>query len=156
MQTKIICIGNRLKAQDAAALHIHDLLQNQSLPKTINLIEGGLAGLNLLPLLEDGGRIVFVDTVSGFAEPGKTVVLSAKQVVDTLATEYYDHTAGLPYLLAALPLVCDGAMPDEILLLGIEDYSQNEPANEDSLLLEAASIALELAKNGFTKPQQKY
>ena len=52
-------------------LQVFDRLQEmQPLPAGIELIEGGLAGLNLLPLLERGGRVVFVDAVSGFYRTG--------------------------------------------------------------------------------------
>ena len=75
MKSYIICIGNRLLSEDASGPAVFDSLQKLSLPQDVEIIEGGTAGLNLLPLLEKGGRVVFVDTVSGFADDGEIVML---------------------------------------------------------------------------------
>ena len=143
MKIRIICIGNRLLSQDAAALAVYDHLAARRLPPGIDLIEGGLAGLNLLPLLEEGGRVVFVDTVTGFAKTGSIVILKLPQIVESLAEEHYGHSAGLPYLLSVLPHVCEGEMPTETLLVGLEGECS------DKLLLEAAALSLTIAVNGF-------
>ncbi len=149
LPTKIICIGNRLQAQDAAALKIYDILRTRKLPENCRLIEGGLAGLNLLSQLEDGGRIVFVDTVTGFTGPGRTVILSVEQVIATFENGGYDHAAGLPYLLAILPRVCTGSLPEEIIVLGIE-YDANGDLLNDSIFLEkTADLTMKLARNGL-------
>ena len=96
------------------------LQKMQPLPAQVELIEGGLAGLNLLPFLEQGGRVVFVDAVSGFAEPGEIVLLDRQEIISTQETFHFDHEAGLPYLLTVLPRVCDGVLPEEIVLVGLE------------------------------------
>jgi hydrogenase maturation protease len=117
----IICIGNRFIAEDAAGLEVFDRLQAmQPLPDGIDLVEGGMAGLNLLHLLEQGGRVVFVDAVEGFAQTGEIVLLSHQEILDAPSQLRFGHGAGLPYLLAVLPKVCDGELPEEIVLLGLE------------------------------------
>ena len=75
---RIICIGNRFVEEDAAGLAVYDRLLEMDLPSSIQVIEGGLAGLNLLAHLEHGGRIVFVDTVTGFAAAENIVVFDQK------------------------------------------------------------------------------
>ena len=143
VKIRIICIGNRLLGQDAAALGVHDYLAARQLPPGIDLIEGGLAGLNLLPFLEEGGRVVFVDAVCGFAKAGSIVILKQPQIVESLTEEYYSHTAGLPYLLSVLPRVCEGEMPNETILVGLEGECNDE------LTAKAATLSLKLATNGL-------
>jgi hydrogenase maturation protease len=117
----IICIGNRFVEEDAAGLLVFDRLREmQSLPDGIELIEGGLAGLNLLPLLEQGGRVVFIDAVRGFAGAGEIVLLDQREIHNIESRPHFDHGAGLPYVLAVLPKVCEGILPEEIFLLGLE------------------------------------
>jgi len=148
LQTRIICIGSRLKIEDAAALYVYDILAAQTLPPNVSLIEGGLAGLNLLCLLENGGRIIFIDTIKGFTEPGRTIILTADEISAQLPTTHYDHTAALPYLLTILPKVSTGKIPEEILLLGIEDYSHCSDFNLTEISERAARAALSLAAKG--------
>ena len=121
MKGYIICIGNRFVKEDAAGLTVLSLLEKMpQLPAGIEIIEGGLAGLNLLPLLERGGRVVFVDSVSGFALPGEIVLLDRREIMHTLDQFHFDHGAGLAYLLTILPKVIDGELPEEIVLVGLE------------------------------------
>lgn len=140
MKSSIICIGNRLLAEDSAALMVFDRLQQRSLPDNVSVIEGGLMGLNLLPFLEQGGRVVLVDNVSGFTRPGSLVVLDQKEIIAT-GTGHYDHNSGLAYVLSVLPEVCEGDLPDEIVLVGIEGpYTEN-------LVEQAADLSASIAQN---------
>ena len=145
MKCVIICIGNRFVAEDAAGLAVLVFLETmRPLPKTIELVEGGLAGLNLLPLLEHGGRVVFVDAVSGFAQPGEIVLFNHQEIISTLAESHFGHGAGLAYLLTVLPMVCEGDLPEEIVLVGLEGECTTETIER------AAKMSLRIAAHGLT------
>ncbi|MBK7051174.1 MAG: hydrogenase maturation protease [Rhodoferax sp.] len=141
MNSAIICIGNRLMVDDSAGLMVYDQLKQRCLPDTIEVIEGGLMGLNLLPFLERGGRVVFVDNVRGFTRPGSLIVLNQAQVIATGA-EHYDHNSCLAYVLSVLPKVCEGTLAQDVVLLGIEG-----PPTE-RLVQEAANLSVFIAQNG--------
>lgn len=142
MKNHIICIGNRLVAGDGHGLAVHDRLREMALPDTVEVVEGGLAGLNLLPLLEKGGRVVFVDAVAGFGEPGSLIMLDHETIVDSLDDGHYGHESGLAYLLKVLPKVAEGSLPEEIVLVGLEGPC------ECRLYDEAAALSLEIALHG--------
>lgn len=131
-------------------MQVFDRLQQRQLPEYINLIEGGLMGLKLLPLLEHGGHIVFVDTVSGFTQPDCLVILEHDAIIAHGSDRHYHHQSGLSYLLSVLPLVCEDQLPESIVLLGIEGpYSE-------SLLDQAADTAILLAQYGRQYQPTKY
>jgi hydrogenase maturation protease len=143
MRASIICIGNRFVETDAIGPAVYDRLQRRlPVPEDVEVIDGGLMGLNLLPLLERGGRVVFVDAVSGFGRPEEVVLLDRQQILDDANATEFDHNAGLAYLLAVLPRVCDGKMPEEIILVGLEGTSSQ-------LVEQAAHISLEVAMHGL-------
>ncbi|THB78324.1 MAG: hydrogenase maturation protease [Desulfobulbaceae bacterium] len=139
-ETRIICIGNGYIASDSAGSAVYQELQQMQLPPEIQLIDGGLAGLNLLPLLENIKRIIFVDNVSGYDEEGAVIVLDEQEVRTAFGNEQYGHDAGLPYVLNVAPRVCEGPPPDIIKLVGIEGTH-----NEDSIRA-AAVLSLKLAR----------
>jgi hydrogenase maturation protease len=140
----IICIGNRFVEEDSAGLQVFDCIQEmRPLPSGIELVEGGLAGLNLLPLLEQGGRVVFVDAVRGFAQEGEIVVLSYREILQSPGQFRFGHDAGLPYLLAVLPKVCDGELPEDIVLLGLEGRCVAKT------LEKAAKMSIAIAEHGL-------
>ena len=132
---RIICIGNKFVSEDAAGPKVYEHLMQTEIPSGIEVIDGGLAGLNLLSLVEGMECVVFVDSVSGFGNPGEVLVLDIQDVVATLGGAY-DHAAGLPYLLGVLPHVCEGAIPN-IFIVGIE-HLWNE-----ATIAKAATLALE-------------
>ena len=72
---RIICIGNCYTPDDAAGPKVYDRLLQCALPNDIEVIDGGLAGLNLLRFIDNAERVVFVDNVSGFGQPNEIVVL---------------------------------------------------------------------------------
>ncbi len=140
----IICIGNRFVNKDSAGLAVYDSLQNfQYDPLQVEIIEGGIAGLNLLPLLERGGRVLFVDAVSGFTQPGEIILLTSEEIIQAFSGTHYGHEAGLAYLLTVLPLVAEGEIPKEILLIGIEGSSTPD------VITKAAKLSLEIAEQGI-------
>ena len=142
MKKIIVCVGSVWMEEDLAGQRVFELLQHVLHPGDIQVYQGGLAGLNLLPFLEQGGRVVFVDSVTGHASSSKVIVLNQQQIVQSQCRKHYGHGAGLPYLLAVLPRVCTGIMPREIYLVGIEGQCTPESVQE------AARTSLDIAANG--------
>jgi len=137
---RIICVGNRLKPGDDLGPRVHDLLRGRGVPAGVELIDGGLAGLNLLGLMEGADRVVFVDALSGFGEPGRPVVLDGLGEAAQMEPEY-GHSGGLAYLLRALPGVWPGDLP-RVWVVGAEG-NVDEPA-----LAELADACLAVALTG--------
>ena len=144
MKALIVCLGNRFVREDAAGLAVLDRLEAMGpQPANIKLVEGGLAGLNLLPLLEQGGRVVFVDAIRGFTQPGEIMLFNHKEIVRTMGDSHFDHGSGLAYLLTVLPKVCDGDLPEEVALVGLEGECTTKK------IIEAAKLSLTLALHGL-------
>ena len=119
--TAVICLGNRYVPGDDVGCRVYDKLVDPlaafPVPPDVEIVDGGLCGLDLLSLVEGKRRVVFADALAGLAAPGEIVVLSREQVADYAGR--YGHGAGLPYLLHLLPQVCKPPLP-EIALVGAE------------------------------------
>ena len=113
----VICLGNRYVAGDDVGCRVFDYLSHSALPEDLELIDGGLCGLDMLRLIEGRRRVVFVDAVAGISDAGAVAVMSQEQVAAYAGR--YGHGAGLPYLLRLLPQVCEAPLP-EITLVGAE------------------------------------
>lgn len=118
----VICIGNRLAAEDALGCRVYDRLTAGGFAATvaqedIDVIDGGLGGLDLIRAVEGRRRVVFVDALAGVGAEGDILVLDRAEVAAFAGG--YGHGAGLPYLLHMLPQVCDAPLP-EIALVGAE------------------------------------
>ncbi len=126
----IICLGNRFVPGDDLGCRVFDHLANAPLPADVELIDGGLCGLDLLYLMEGKRRVVFADAVAGMAAHDEIVVLDRAGVAAYAAN--YGHGAGLPYLLHLLPEVCRAPLP-EIALVGAECRPEASAADETTV-----------------------
>lgn len=142
MPARIICIGNRFLAADAAGPLVYDLLVHSPLPGAVELVEGGTAGLRLLPLLENCDLVVFVDGVSGF-RPDPGVVIIDPADLDLQAGDF-GHGAGLAALIGTAPHVLDPPLP-EILIVGIEGQADERDC------VQAARVCCEIIVNRSTR-----
>ncbi len=115
---RIVCVGSRLAEADDAGPRVHDRLAASTLPAGVELLDGGLRGLDLVPLLEGAARVVLVDNVEGYGRPGEVVVIEGSALVEG-PPPAYGHGNGLAYALRALPVVCEGDLP-EVVLVGVE------------------------------------
>ena len=138
----VICLGNRYVPGDDVGCRVFDYLTRGAMPPGVEIIDGGLCGLDLLRLVEGKSRVVFVDAVAGIAETGVMVVLSREQVADYAGR--YGHGAGLPYLLRLLPQVCRPPLP-EIALVGTEGV---EGIVDDHTVRTLAERCMEIAIHG--------
>ncbi len=139
---RIVCVGNRFKPEDSAGPRVYDHIMGGSIPKGIEVIDGGLAGLNLLRYFDGAIRVIIVDAVTGFRSSGGVFALTARDAQRHADTEF-DHNAGIAYCLRMLPHVHEGRLP-EIFLVGIQG------AATPDIISTAAGMSLDIADRGMT------
>jgi len=146
MITRIICVGNRYAADDEVGPRTYEILAGRARPAEVEVVEGGLAGLNLLGLMEGVGRVVLVDTLAGFTEPGQVVMMDGIEAGLKISSGY-GHGNGLGYLLRMLPTVWEGKLP-EIIVIGLEGRADAQAINR----LAETCLELAVADQGARTP----
>jgi hydrogenase maturation protease len=66
----VIGLGALLYGDQGLGLRVIEALKKQRLPKQVEIIEGGMSGLNLVPWMDDRKKVIFVSTMSTGNEPG--------------------------------------------------------------------------------------
>ncbi len=131
----ILCAGNRYCAEDSFGPMVYDVLCKNNLPKNIELIDAGLAGLDLLCHFEKSDRVIVIDSVSGFSAPEELVTIRFNELQNNETIDY-GHSGGLQYLLHCLPAL--EIIPKvDVILIGFEGIADKET------IAAAASLALE-------------
>lgn len=131
---RIICIGNALIPEDRGGLDVLERLRSMALPADVELVDGGLAGLDLLRFVDGAERVVFVDSVQEDDESvGGLVVWDAERVAESCTSAHYHHGAGLPWLLKILPSVVEHDVPP-IRVVGIPPSSSARTRSEAALM----------------------
>ena len=92
---RIICIGNRFYYPDDFGIKVYEKLKNSDL-KDIEVVEGGIGGMNLALYFEDDAKILIVD----YGISDKKFL--TKSDIDKIELFEYNHSNSLLYLLKTI------------------------------------------------------
>lgn len=122
MKTLVLGLGNVLLSDEGVGVHVVRLLRERyRFPQEVEILDGGTLGLDLLPYIEDAGRLLIVDALQMDALPGTLARLVGDEIPAILSLKYSPHQMGLSDLLAAARL--RGHLPAEIVLWGVQPAS---------------------------------
>jgi hydrogenase maturation protease len=121
-ETVVIGLGNVVLSDDGVGVHaVARLRERLPCTDTIELVEGGTAGLLLLPYLADCDRVIIIDAIDTGASAGTLVRLEGDDWPAMFATHVTVHDVGLRDLLGAAQL--SGAWPQRLVLPGVQPAS---------------------------------
>ncbi len=121
-KTKIVGIGNTLMTDDGVGVFaVKELARRFEFPETVELIDGGTKGIELLPYLEGSSRLLFIDAVNFGEAPGYIGEIEKDRIAEYFRTKLSVHQIALPDMLGAGMLL--GSLPEEVHLIGIQPES---------------------------------
>lgn len=112
---RIICIGNQFLRGDDFGPRVYQQLSRRSLPGDVELIDGGIAGLNLLSFFDECEQLIFVDSLGRDIPPDDILDVQDTDLVTGEVS--YSHASGIGYLIQAGNLIHKDNQP-RILLVG--------------------------------------
>jgi hydrogenase maturation protease len=117
--TVVLGAGNLSMGDDGLGLAVlRRLREGWTLPPEVELAEGGIWGMTLLPLVEDARRLIVVDAITAGGQPGDPVELGREDLPTRYATRLSPHQVDLRDVFALATL--RGTMPGEAVALGLE------------------------------------
>jgi hydrogenase maturation protease len=116
----ILGIGNVLLRDEGVGVRVVQALAEDRtpLPRGTRVVDGGTLGLELLPLLEDAHRVVFVDAVHLSEAPGTVRTLRDQELTPAIHHHLSPHQVGTADLLAVAQLL--GVLSERVALVGIQ------------------------------------
>ncbi len=118
----VLGIGNLVMSDDGVGVVVAQQLQQRyRFPGTVEVIDGGTLGLDLLPKLENITYLIMIDAVETGEKPGTCVRLRGQELPIALQTKVSPHQMGLKDLLAVSELM--GHSPKEMVLIGVQPGS---------------------------------
>ncbi|MDR0627510.1 MAG: HyaD/HybD family hydrogenase maturation endopeptidase [Bifidobacteriaceae bacterium] len=112
----VLAVGNTIMADDAVGPALLSLLRQARPDDRIEYVDGGIGGLDLLPVVLDAERLLILDAVAG-ETPGDVLRLDGDQLPRLLAAKLSPHQVGLLDVFASARLL--GREPAEIALVGV-------------------------------------
>lgn len=137
----VLGVGNILYTDDGVGIRVVEALENgYEFSDNVDIIDGGVLGVNLLGVISNAGRLIVVDTVLNHGEPGDLHRLEHDQIPNRILAKNSLHQVDLIEALTlcnALDHVPEttiiGVEPKDIERLG-EELSPEVGARLDDLV----------------------
>ena len=112
-------LANILLMDEGVGVHTVNAFQERySVPDYVEIIDGGAAGLDLLPFIEGREKLLMVDAVNFDREPGYVDILENEAIPAKFSTKVSLHHLGLMDVLSIVKL--SNTSPKDICLVGIQ------------------------------------
>ena len=122
MRDLVLGLGSPLMGDDGLGIvALERLRATRRMPAGLQLEDGGTWGLNLLPLIEEAGRVLVLDAVNAGQAPGSLVRLVDDAVPRYLMQKLSPHEVDFREVLALAEL--RGTLPGEVVVLGLQPES---------------------------------
>ena len=117
----ILGIGNVLLTDEGVGVRVAEEMKKMTLPQDVEVIDGGVGGLNLQYCVEGRKKVIVVDTVKAGAPPGTLFRFTDKDLAAKKGTIRSAHGIDFSDVIDVCRFL--GTKPDEIIFLGIEPES---------------------------------
>ncbi|HXV62702.1 MAG TPA: HyaD/HybD family hydrogenase maturation endopeptidase [Vicinamibacteria bacterium] len=113
----VLALGNPLLHDEGVGASALERLCRRELPNSVELLDGGTAGLSLVPRFRQAERVLVLDAVRAGAEPGTILRLEGTALPAEVFGITSPHQLGLSDILRAVRLA---GGPREVVVLGVE------------------------------------
>lgn len=114
----LLGVGNLLQADDGVGVHTVREMMKLDLPASVEIVDGGTAGIDLSCLLEDRARVIVIDAVDGGMEPGTLFRFAPEDIVLQPEGMNSLHQIGLLEAVRMAQLV--GRAPEQTVIIGVQ------------------------------------
>jgi hydrogenase maturation protease len=115
----VLGVGNVLLQDEGIGVHaVQRLNERYRLPPNVRVADGGVQGLDLLPMLDGVESLLVVDAIDTGGSPGAIVRLEGEAIPAALALKMSMHQVGLQDLLGLSRL--QGTLPSRVVLWGMQ------------------------------------
>lgn len=118
-RTVVIGLGNTIMGDDGLGVAALIRLKEQwDVSPEVELVDGGTAGMCLLPIVEGTRRVLLIDAIDMACPAGTKIRLERDRLPRYLATKISPHQIDLRDVLALAEL--RGTLPEEAIALGLQ------------------------------------
>ncbi|MFO1264455.1 MAG: HyaD/HybD family hydrogenase maturation endopeptidase [Rhodoferax sp.] len=153
MRAVVLGIGNTILTDEAFGVRCVEALERDyAVPDTVQLIDGGTAGMEMIEDLSNLDFLIVLDVLKTGAAPGTVVKIAGDDIPVFFRRKLSPHQIALPDVLASLELL--DAVPKEIIVLGVEPISlelglEMTPTVADKIPEVVARAVQELVARGY-------
>lgn len=118
----VLGLGNILLQDEGLGVRaVERMAARYRLPPDVQVVDGGVMGLDLLPYLEGVSHLLITDAVQTGQPAGSLVRLEGEAIPAALQVKMSMHQVGLQELMALAGF--QGTLPEQLVLWGLEPAS---------------------------------
>jgi hydrogenase maturation protease len=141
-QTLVLGVGNTIMSDEGVGVHVIErLLAGYKIPNEVQVLDGGVLGMDLLYHLEGIENLLLVDAVEARKDPGTIIRLEDDEVPAFLSMKISPHQVGVPDMLAVAKL--KDRYPKRIVLWGIQPQLLNMGLEMSPLIESKVDVLVE-------------
>ena len=115
----VLGLGNLLLSDESFGLHAMQILREQIDSRMeIDFVDGGVLGLDLLPLVEEASHMLVFDALDADLPPGSLVELIDDQILKGADIKLSEHQIGFQEVLGLANF--RGRLPEHLHLIGVQ------------------------------------
>ncbi len=115
----LLGLGNLLNLDEGFGIHALRVLQ-EAIPASadVEFVDGGVLGMNLLPMVEESRYLLVLDAVDAGQPPGTIIELKGEQIPLFAAAKLSEHQVGFQEVLGLARF--RGSLPASLHLIGVQ------------------------------------
>jgi hydrogenase maturation protease len=113
----ILGIGNVILRDEGVGVHAVRELEGRDLPPRVQVIDGGTALMDLLPVIQEAARIIVIDALKGGGEAGTIYRVTPDDLMAETERALSLHQVGL---LEVLGMVKQLGGDPQVVIIGVE------------------------------------
>ncbi|MDE2182715.1 MAG: HyaD/HybD family hydrogenase maturation endopeptidase [Alphaproteobacteria bacterium] len=150
MSVLILGLGNILLSDEGVGVRIVEALgAAHELPDTVEVLDGGTSGMDLLDVVADRDCLIVADAVNAEGPAGRVVRLENDDVRALFETRFSPHQLGLCDLLATLRLM--GKAPRRVIIVGVVPKNLGVGLDLTPAVIEGRDAAVIMIVDELTK-----
>lgn len=121
-QITVMGIGNILLSDEGFGVRVIEHLQQTcTFPPSVQLLDGGTLGMEMLRFLRETTHLLVIDAIDGGGQGGDFYHFTGAEVRSYFQDKVSMHELGLKDMLAVMEVL--GQAPEEVVVMGIQPQS---------------------------------
>jgi hydrogenase maturation protease len=116
----VLGIGNTMLKDEGIGVRVAEKMMEMSLPPEVEVMDGGIKGLDLLYYIEGRKKVIVVDAVKAGAPPGTLFRFTDNDLAAKKGIMRSAHGIDFSDVIAVARFT--GTKPAEVIFLGVEPY----------------------------------
>lgn len=108
IQLLVVGVGNEMMGDEGVGVRVvRELIDSFVFPDTVAVVDGGLSGMSLLPMIRAAEEVVIIDAVEAAAKPGSIFMFNSEEVEIADPERLSVHDAGIREVIRNAALMGD-------------------------------------------------